>query len=216
MNIKRNIESFFYRTFRGSRTFTFQGRSCKYFYHRHNTTWRNARAVELPIIWEIVRNHRGKRILEVGNVLSHYFPVSHDVLDKYEKGEGVINKDVVDFKPSTKYDLIVSISTLEHVGWDERPRDPMKVLRAVESLVDCLAPSGKLAVTFPLAYNPELDKLLKDGKLQFTGQRYLKRVSRDNRWKEVEWEDVRDARYGYPYPRANALVIGTIDKQSVE
>ena len=152
----------------------------------------------------------------MGNVLSHYFPVYHDVLDKYEKGEGIINEDVVDFKPSTKYDLMVSISTLEHVGWDERPRDPLKVLRAIENLVNCLAPGGKLVATFPLAYNTELDKLLKDGNLQFTTQHYLRRVSRDNRWEEAEWEHVRDAQYGYPYPRANALVVATIEGQSAE
>ena len=43
----------------------------------------------------------------------------HDVLDKYEKGNNVINDDVVSFSTEVKYDLIVSVSTLEHVGWDE-------------------------------------------------------------------------------------------------
>ena len=38
-----------------------------------------------------------------------------------------------------KYDLIVTISTLEHVGWDEEPRDPSKVLRAIENLKSCYA-----------------------------------------------------------------------------
>ena len=32
------------------------------------------------------------------------------------------------------FDLIVAISTLEHVGWDESPRDPAKAPRAVEVL----------------------------------------------------------------------------------
>jgi hypothetical protein len=38
------------------------------------------------------------------------------VLDKYEQAPGVINEDVVSFSPPQKYDLIVSVSTLEHVG----------------------------------------------------------------------------------------------------
>jgi hypothetical protein len=110
------------------KTFIFNGKTYYYFVHKYNTTWKNERAVEVPIIWDIVREHyrQGKRVLEVGNVLSHYFRIFHDVLDKYEVAEGVINQDVVDFKPAWKYDLIVSISTLEHVGWDEEPKEPEK------------------------------------------------------------------------------------------
>jgi hypothetical protein len=82
----------------------------------------------------------------VGNVLSHYFSVNHDVVDKYEKAEGVINRDIIDFHPSKEYDLIISISTLEHVGWDEDIsdhkilHDPSKILRAIENLRGLLAP----------------------------------------------------------------------------
>ena len=43
----------------------------------------------------------------------------------------MINQDVVDFKTNEKYDLIVSISTLEHVGWDEEPRDDKKISKAL-------------------------------------------------------------------------------------
>jgi hypothetical protein len=66
-----------------------------------------------------VKRYKERNILEIGNVLSHYFPVNHDIVDKYEKADGVINQDVVHFYSPKKYDLIVSVSTLEHVGWDE-------------------------------------------------------------------------------------------------
>src|SRR5215207_4369431 len=99
------------------------------------TTWRSERAVELPIAWRRVRRTDATSTLEIGNVLSNYFPVRHLVVDKYERVPGVINEDVVDFSPPGKYDLIVSISTLEHVGWDPpEPRDPLKLLRAVDNL----------------------------------------------------------------------------------
>ena len=88
----------------------------------------NERSIEVPIVMEIVNQNKGKRILEIGNVLSNYYKVSHDIVDKYEKAPNVINQDVVDFKTNEKYDLIVSISTLEHVGWDEEPRDDKKNL----------------------------------------------------------------------------------------
>ncbi|MGB7533655.1 MAG: hypothetical protein WA977_11870 [Halobacteriota archaeon] len=106
-------------------TFTLQEQTYRYFYHPHNTTWKNERAVEVPIILEKIHSYQGGRIFEVGNVLSHYVHFQHDIVDKYDKADGVINQDVVDFQPSEneKYDLIVSISTIEHVGWDETPRD---------------------------------------------------------------------------------------------
>jgi len=63
------------------RTFKFQGRHYGYFCHRYNYTWRNERAIEVPIIWKMVEENREGRVLEVGNVLAHYFPVRHDVLD---------------------------------------------------------------------------------------------------------------------------------------
>ena len=50
-------------------------------------------------------NTKINELLEIGNVLSHYFKWDHDVVDKYEKVEGVINEDVVDFRPSKKYDI---------------------------------------------------------------------------------------------------------------
>lgn len=93
----------------------------------------------------------------MGNVLSNYFSVNHDIVDKYEKSYGVINHDIVDFNPDKKYDLIVSILTLEHVGWDEIPKEPTKILSAIKNMIALLEPEGKIVVTLPLGYNPEMD-----------------------------------------------------------
>jgi hypothetical protein len=200
------------RVVKGRHTFELGGRSYPYFCHRYNLTWRNERIVEVPVIWELVQRFRGKRILEVGNVLSHYFPVEHDVLDKYERADGVLNQDLVDFRADGQYDLIVSISTLEHIGWDETPRDPGKVLRAIETLKACLRPGGTMLVTVPLGYNRDLDEHLRSGRLSFPVEHYLKRVSRDNQWREVPRERMNDARYGYPYLAANDLLFATFEK----
>lgn len=113
-------------------------------------------------------------VLEVGNVLSYRFGVSHDILDKYDINRHVINEDVVRFSPQKRYDLIVSISTLEHVGWDEIPKEPRKILLALENLKKILAPGGQLIVTLPLGYNPDMDKLLSDGEIKFEEVYYLK------------------------------------------
>ncbi|MFH1423748.1 MAG: hypothetical protein ABIG29_02230 [Candidatus Nealsonbacteria bacterium] len=145
-----------------NRGFVFNEKKYRYFYHPYNTTWRNERKVEIPIIRELLEQNKGKRILEVGRVLPHYFPVSHDVLDKYEKGKDVINEDVVDFTPSRNYDLIVSISTLEHVGWGEASKEPGKAVKALENLKKCLNPGGKIVFTVPIGQNPHLDNLIKN------------------------------------------------------
>ena len=197
-----------------SGTFTFQGRTYHYFYRWYGLTFLIERAVEVPIIWDKVQAYTGRRILELGNCLSHFFPCTHDVLDKYEVAEGVINKDVVDFQAAQPYDLIVSISTLEHVGWDEKPREPRKILAALANLIKHLAPGGELVLTFPLGYNPELDKLLKDNTIRFTDTYFLKRISRTNRWVQARWEQVLDGKYGQPFRSGNVIVIGVIKRHS--
>ena len=174
-------------------------------------TWHGERAVEIPIVMEMVGKYQGKNILEIGNVLSHHIKFEHDILDKYEIAKGVINEDVTDFKSEKKYDLIVSISTLEHVGWDEKPRDDLKIPRAIENLKTLITSrGGTIIITLPLGYNSALDQLLKDGIIRFSKQCNLVRISKGNEWKEASWEDVQGAKYNMPLPFANGLLIGII------
>ena len=192
-----------------TKTFQFNGQEFEYLYHPYNRTWKNERGVEIPIFRELLLQHEGKRVLEVGNVLSHYFPIQHEVVDKYEVGSGVINKDIIDVVPQQPYDLIVSISTLEHVGWDEQPREPAKLLQVIDHLRStCLAPSGKLVASLPIGYNQYFDDLLNSGKSPFTIQHVLKRISKQNYWVESNWEQCRDVPYGRFV--AHAIVIGII------
>lgn len=205
------LACYYCKTTKSSRTFIFQGHPYKYFYHTYNNTFRNERAVEVPIIWEMLKNHSDKKILEIGNVLSHYFPVDHDILDKYEIAPGVINQDVVDFYLSTTYDLIFSISTLEHVGYDEAPREPCKVLRAIQNLRKLLAPGGKIVFTVPVGYNTDLDTLLLRGSLDCTKRFYLRKTSKENLWIEADWGDIGHAKNDYPFPGTNGLAVGIIE-----
>jgi hypothetical protein len=202
----------YYKLFKSiDKTFKFQGKSYRYFYHSYNTTWNNERAVEIPLICKLVNKNRDKDILEIGNVLSNYFDIPHDIVDKYEEVEGVINQDVVDFKPSKRYGLIISISTLEHVGWDEIPRDPDKIFSALKNLKDCLTAGGELVVTLPIGLNPILDTFLETGKLKFTENYYLKRISKKNEWIELS-SNFHRAKFGQPFTSANVLFIGIYHK----
>jgi hypothetical protein len=191
------------------RTFSLGPRRYPYFLHPYNFTWSNERAVELPIVWDAVRQRAGGRVLEVGNVLSHYFPLRHEVVDKYERGRKVRNLDVLEVRGEPGYDLIVSISTLEHVGWDEEPKDPEKVIRAVRHLTAQLASGGRLVVTMPLGYNPPLDRLLAQGAVPFTRTSFLRRTATTT-WREAAWDEVAGCRYGHPWPAASGLVVGEV------
>ena len=186
---------------------SFQGDTYKYFNHWFNTTWNNERVVELPIICKFISENNQHDILEIGNVLQNYFNMDHDIVDKYEKADGVINEDVVDFRSSKKYKLIISISTLEHVGWDEYPRDPKKIFDAINNLKRLLAPGGKLVITLPLGENTILDNYLENDKIKFTYKYYLKRISRSNKWKEHK-SGYYKTEYNIPYPGAQLLFIG--------
>jgi SAM-dependent methyltransferase len=195
------------------RSFTFAGRRYRYHAAPYNGTYRNERTVELAIALPLLASSGGKRVLEVGNVTTHYAAARHRVVDKHETAPEVENLDAVEIQSSEPYDVILCISTLEHVGLDERRdhafvEDPDKPRQALEHLASLLAPGGTLLVTFGLGYNVSLDERLFAGELRFDELRFLKRISRDNRWREAAPEAVRGAAYGSPYPAANAVAIG--------
>jgi hypothetical protein len=133
--------------------------------------------------------------------------VDHDILDKYECVPRVLNLDVVEFRTEQPYDLILSISTLEHVGWDEPVREPEKPLRAWENLRRSLAPGGRPLATAPLGYNHEIARLRAEGGFKDTSVKYLRRVSRGNEWREAAFAEVVGSRYHTPFPAANAQAI---------
>jgi SAM-dependent methyltransferase len=194
---------------RKSATFSVAGRSYGYLTHHYNATWRNERAVELPLADEFLGELApGARLLEVGNVLAYYRPSSHTVVDKFEPTAGVINQDIMEFGEPKSFDAILSISTLEHVGWDEKPRDEGRAERALGHMRSLLAPGGRLFLSFPIGYNLALDAAAFEGRLGFRRTHYLKRVSADNRWQEVPASAARGVGYGTPYPCANALFVG--------
>jgi SAM-dependent methyltransferase len=134
----------------GGGSFVFGGRTYRYHFHPYKHSWLTERAVEVPVARGVVEQYAFGRILEVGNVLGHYRAHSHLVVDKYEHAPGVLNRDVMDLEDLGAFDLIVAISTLEHVGQDEPERGPEKAARAALALRERLAPGGRLLITLPL------------------------------------------------------------------
>ena len=187
------------------RSFTAEGRKHRYFVHPYNPTWRSERAVEIPLALDFLARTPGRGV-EIGNVLDHYVPTTHRRVDKYEVAPGVENIDVLDLR-SDPLDWIVAISTLEHVGWDESPRDPTKAVRAVEHLRALLRPEGRLFLSVPVGHNPGLDAAMRaglDGTVRSIG---LVRGPR-SRWTEVD--KLPDVAYDVERHAARAVWIGEL------
>ena len=168
-------------------TFIFKDRKYKCFYHWYNTTWRGEREIELSIFLDILKKNTGS-LLEFGNVLQNYINIKHDIVDRYEKANNVINEDIITFNPNKKYNTILSISTLEHVGWDETPRDPQKIHEAFNSLKKLLDINGSIIFSVPLGFNSYLDDLILNKKLVTSESHFFKRIN--GLWVEKKLEDV--------------------------
>lgn len=203
----------YYKIIRHSRTYSFQGKKYHYFYKPE--TWYNERTVEIPIVMEIVSQNEKKNILEIGNVLSNYCQIKHDVVDKYDVSENVINQDIAEFSSFKKYDLVVSISTLEHVGFDEFPKDPLKIVKTLENLFRLISEQGKIFFTWPLGYNKTMDSVLAENGSIFTNQFYLKRIS-FHEWKEIDRADLfhGPVKYNSPFFDGNYLGIAVYSPNS--
>jgi hypothetical protein len=195
----------------GSGTFSFRGSSYRYLFHPYNGSWKNERVVEMPILFEFIEGIPDTEILEVGNVSWHYRRSRrHEVVDKYEVGSGVRNTDVVDLVGPARYRRIVSISTLEHVGYDESPKDPGKIARSVKALSGLLVPGGEALITIPIGYNPLLDADLRAGAHDFDEVAFLRKDETGWRWREASGEEC----WGAPYRdyMAYALAVCYIRK----
>lgn len=179
-------------------TFTYWGTVLDYFEHPYNTTGLNERAVEIPIVREWLPDGDG---LELGNVLGHYQPVTHRVVDRHERG--VENVDVFDL--TGQYDWVLSVSTIEHVRWDppEQP-DPHGAIRALRHLESLVKPGGQMLATVPLGHHPHLDELLMSG--QTGASRACTLIRHGRGWRQTHsltWEP-----YGKTTKWAESVWIG--------
>ncbi|MDP3027338.1 MAG: hypothetical protein Q8N63_06525 [Nanoarchaeota archaeon] len=201
-NLKKKPKDFFY----------FEGKKLEYLIHPYNLTWINERTIEIPIVLEYIKNSNPDKIIEAGAVLRHYTTAPWKVVDKFENGNNIINEDLVNFNPKEKYDLIISISTLEHVGFDDE-NNPVKIVNTMENMKKWLNKNGRMIVTMPIGYNKYMDNLVFSNKPYFNKIYFMKRINRKNKWIEASIDEAREARYNYPYNNANAVVICIWEKK---
>ena len=179
--------------------FTYHGDRLDYFDHPYNDTAKNERAVEVAVALHWLP---GKgRGLEVGNVLGHYGVTGHRVVDLHEEAPGVDNLDV--FAIGGRYDWIVSISTVEHVGRDEKPRRDALAISALGHLLGLLNPGGTMLVTVPGGYNPTLDGFLEHGAGTVRAATFERH---GDGWRQTEHQTFKP--YGVTTPWAETVWIG--------
>ena len=197
--------------FLSERHFEFRGGLLPCFYSHYNITWCNERAVEIPVARWYLEQSKG-RVLEIGHVLGHYDNCSHLVLDKFEPAEGVINEDITRWETNERFELILSVSTFEHIGFDddEGEESSTKILAAIAACRIILEPQGRLVVTVPLGYNPDLDHLIETEKLGYDRGWFLLRYGA-RQWKEVSKTKAIGTQFGRPYPFANAILVAEFD-----
>lgn len=192
---------------RARERFELLGHELPYTLTRYNSSFRNERREVSVARWFLNQGAVG-RMLEVGNVLGHYGIEGHDVLDRYETIRGVINEDIVEFAPVEPYDTIVSISTLEHVGWDETSRVPERSIAAFDNLEALTNQQGRILVTIPIGYNARLDAAIESRRVSMPVQTMLRRTDGDNHWVETSFEEGLKCRYDTPFNNANAVYVG--------
>lgn len=185
--------------------FTLDNKTYNYYISKGNAVV-DERSVELPIAWNFIEP--GRDLLEIGNVLNIHLDkgYTHIVVDKYEQGLGIVNQDIVDYNPKKKFDMIISLSTIEHIGFDEEIKDPKKVKAAMDKILSLLKPDGKLLITMPMGYNPAVDKYVKTTKLR---RSFMVKSSMFNDWQQSTEEEARLRPYNSKFKRDNAIVILT-------
>jgi hypothetical protein len=195
-----------------SRQFTFRDREL--FYNRIPFNNRAERAVEVPLAFDFLARQPSKeQMLEVGNVLQYYENALSDalrircrrIIDKFEVGYGIDNIDIIDVDPEEKYQTIISVSTVEHVGQNSSPTGRFgerkkstnleAPLNAIAKIYDLLAVGGHALLTAPfgklmdggwyIQFSAEyLDLLTTKYNIPAEGLAvgYLKRVALESRW----------------------------------
>ncbi|MEG4104605.1 hypothetical protein QUA04_00505, partial [Microcoleus sp. S13_C5] len=233
------------------RTFFFTQQ--EFYYNRIKFNNPTERAVEIPIAFNFLAAlQKPASILEVGNVLSHYENhlsetlgiTSRRIVDKFEVEVGVDNEDLMNLPSEDKYDAIVSLSTVEHIGQkgdpsggygeQEENRDREGPLKAIAKIYDLLAPDGKALITVPFGKLIDGEWYIQFSKeyLYLLGKKYgipkealsvncLKLINRETTdrgfnvlWEELDALELSYVEYGSPFSQANAIAVIELSKLS--
>ena len=182
----------------------------------HNLPLDTERTIEMPLIWDEVIKYSPSEVLEIGNVLGQHIKRSHDVIDLQEQGTGIITGDIRTYQSEKKYKLIVSITTLEHVGdgRDGHDVDELGIINAINNMLGLLTDSGRIIFTVPVGQNPYMDNLFKEQKIVCDSIYAYKRIDALNNWLRLPYDDIKNSELYVPYwGTANASLLCEIYKK---
>jgi len=175
------------------------------------------RAVEIP--WVLARYAGERRVLDVGTVFAepayvaglHELEIPDLVTVDLAAGATVV-ADVRDLPfEDGRFDLVLCVSTLEHVGRDnavydvDAPRDQAGDAAALRELRRVLTPDGRLLVTVPTGVDDDqgwqvqraplawIERFEGAGFLGFEDELYVR--NRES-WRTATLAEAQDARYG--------------------
>jgi len=175
------------------------------------------RAVEIP--WVLARYAGERRVLDVGTVFAepayvaglHELEIPDLVTVDLAAGATVV-ADVRDLPfEDGRFDLVLCVSTLEHVGRDnavydvDAPRDQAGDAAALRELRRVLTPDGRLLVTVPTGVDDDqgwqvqraplawIERFEGAGFLVFEDELYVR--NRES-WRTATLAEAQDARYG--------------------
>lgn len=139
--------------------------SARYFYGLYNCTPLNERCLEIGFAKQFI-NKSDFPVLEIGNVMKRYITSNKLIsFDKYEIYPEVFNYDFINSFDEYKKLLppkfnLISISTFEHIGWDENLDHQvcLKVFKILDKLVELGLNSVLISV--PIGWNPAFDYYL--------------------------------------------------------
>lgn len=134
-----------------NKTFKFDSKQYTYETGEYNNARLNERAVEVPIAAKLLSTHN--KVLEVGNVLSHYGYEVEMVMDMGSEGDYVKSEDVISFNLDGIFDCAICIGVLAHLNVDA-------ALKIVEYTKASLKPGSPYLFTIPHGYNANVDMAL--------------------------------------------------------
>ncbi|MHB1638051.1 MAG: methyltransferase domain-containing protein [Thermoplasmataceae archaeon] len=169
------------------------------------------RVIEIPYVRSLYDKISPNKVLEVGNVTRKWFHIQdRTIIDKYEIAHKVINADIEKFQTDEKFDMIISISTIEHIGFDEIEKDDRKPLNSIINMLSFLNKGGQLIITVPLGYNPNIDEIITKKTIDYDKLIFMKRYSKLNLWRQCSYDEAISLKYGSKYEFANAVAFITL------
>jgi O-antigen chain-terminating methyltransferase len=182
----------------------------------HAPAHADERAIEIP--WVLARYAGERRVLDVGTVFAepayvaglHELAIPELVTVDLAPGATVV-ADVRDLPfEDGRFDLVLCVSTLEHIGRDnavyavDAPRDEEGDEAALRELRRILAPDGRLLVTVPTGVHDDqgwqlqraplawIERFERAGFLVFEDELYVRTAGG---WRTATLADAQDARY---------------------